>query len=305
MSYWPWILVTLLGAASVLLAAAARGQAPAAQRATQRRFDDLLRAGMGGDRWILAAIERMAERPALGLVSAVDQAEFELLVRRAGWADGWQGTASKAALWLAPVVMALAAVGVAYVLDKPTNQSLTLVFIGFTLGYLAPRRLLRLVAGRRQEAIARQMPLGVHLMRMLFDAGLSAEQALRVMHVEGRVILPHLATELGIALSRIGAGMDRAEALEEMAAPLDVPELTDTVAILKQITRTGGSVRDTLMKFATLMEERQEAALRERVGKLSAKMTVVMVAFLFPALMIFLAGPGFLALGKALADTAS
>lgn len=124
------------------------------------------------------------------------------------------------------------------------------------------------------------------------------------MHVEGRAILPHLATELGIALSRIGAGMDRAEALEEMAAPLDVPELNDTVAILKQVTRSGGSVRDTLMKFATLMEERQEAALRERVGKLSAKMTVVMVAFLFPALMIFLAGPGFLALGKALANTA-
>jgi Flp pilus assembly protein TadC len=179
-------------------------------------------------------------------------------------------------------------------------QVVTPVFIGFTLGFLAPRRWLRIAAARRQQAIAQEMPIAIHMLRMVFDAGLSTEHALRVLHDEGRVLMPNLAEELEVALHRINAGQDRADALDDMAAPLDVPDLTGTVAILKQVTRYGGSIRDSLMKFAQLIEERQQAALREQVGKLSTKMTVVMVVFLFPALMIFLAGPGFLALGRAL-----
>jgi tight adherence protein C len=48
------------------------------------------------------------------------------------------------------------------------------------------------------------------------------------------------------------------------------------------------------------MEERQLSALREYVNVLSGKMSVVMMVFLFPALLIFLAGPGFIALAKGL-----
>jgi tight adherence protein C len=85
-----------------------------------------------------------------------------------------------------------------------------------------------------------------------------------------------------------------------MAAPLDIPELSDTIAMLKQVTRYGGNIRNSLEEYTTLVEQRQVSELREYVSKLSAKMTVVMILFLFPALMIFLAGPGFIGLSKAL-----
>ena len=62
----------------------------------------------------------------------------------------------------------------------------------------------------------------------------------------------------------------------------------------------GGNIRETLVKFAQLIEERQLSALREYVNVLSGKMSVVMMVFLFPALLIFLAGPGFMALAKGL-----
>jgi tight adherence protein C len=70
--------------------------------------------------------------------------------------------------------------------------------------------------------------------------------------------------------------------------------------MLKQVTRYGGNIRDSLAEYTTLVEQRQVSELREYVSKLSAKMTVVMILFLFPALMIFLAGPGFMGLAKAL-----
>ena len=146
------------------------------------------------------------------------------------------------------------------------------------------------------------MPTAIHLLRMLFDAGLSTEHALRVMHEEGHVLMPNLSDEIAGTLQRIDAGHDRADALSEMAAPLEVAELTDTVAILKQVTRHGGNIRDSLTKFAQLIEDRQQSALREYVNQLSGKMSIVMMVFLFPALLIFLAGPGFLALARGLVN---
>jgi tight adherence protein C len=207
------------------------------------------------------------------------------------------------ASWSAPLlVMACAGAYMITAGDASAAQKLALVFIAFTLGFLLPRYVLRYRANARRNALSREMPTAIYLLRMLFDAGLSTEHALRVMHEEGRVLMPNLSEELAGTLQRIDAGHDRADALNDMAAPLEVAELTDTLAILKQVTRHGGNIRDSLAKFAQLMEERQQSALREYVNRLSAKMSVVMMLFLFPALLIFLAGPGFLALARGLAS---
>jgi len=119
---------------------------------------------------------------------------------------------------------------------------------------------------------------------------------------QGRELIPNIAHELRQVLVRIRAGQERGEALAEMATPLDVPELNDTVAMMKQVTRYGGNISESLANYAALLEQRQVAELREYVSKLSAKMSIVMMLFLFPALIIFLAGPGFMGLVNALKD---
>jgi tight adherence protein C len=162
------------------------------------------------------------------------------------------------------------------------------------------RRMLRWRAKQRQQAIRKEVITWLHLQRMLFDAGLSLEHTLQVIEQQARTLIPNLAVELEAVVKRIRAGQDRADALAEMAVPLEVPELNDTVAMLRQVTRQGGNVRDALIEYTKLIEQRQFSELREYVGKLSAKMTVVMVLFLFPALLIFVAGPGFVGLASAL-----
>lgn len=142
----------------------------------------------------------------------------------------------------------------------------------------------------------------LHMLRMLFDAGLSLEQTLRILHQEGGELIPEIAAELRIAVTRIAAGEDRADALQQMAEPLGVLELNDAVAVLKQATRYGGSLRESLARFAELIEERRMSGLREYVSKLSAKMTIVMILFMFPALLIFIAGPGMVTVMRALSE---
>ncbi|MGH8550454.1 MAG: type II secretion system F family protein [Methylococcales bacterium] len=277
----------------------------ASSRSSQRRFQSLLKAGLGqagaDENWFLPAMERMGGHSVvLRWMTTSDEQETTRLIRQAGWNFGIQRSLFYLFAWLSPLAAAAGALFYIIPAEIVGARAVAGVFIGFTAGFLLPRYILRYCAGARQKALSKEVPTAIHLLRMLFDAGLSIEHALWVLHSESKALLPELSPELAVVLNRINAGHDRVDALSDMANPLDVPELSDTVAILKQVTRHGGNVRDSLLQFARLMDERQQSALREYVSKLSAKMTVVMVVFLFPALMIFLAGPGFIALAKAL-----
>ena len=119
---------------------------------------------------------------------------------------------------------------------------------------------------------------------------------------EGRHILPELSFELRWVFGRVDAGLELALELREMAALLEVDDLTDCVSILDQLLRQGGGAMASLMSLKILLDDRRMTSLQEKVSKLSAKMSAVMVAFLFPALLIVLAGPGFVAIFKALGE---
>ena len=50
------------------------------------------------------------------------------------------------------------------------------------------------------------------------------------------------------------------------------------------------------------LDDRRMTRMEEYISKMSAKMSVVMMVFLFPALMIVLAGPSFVAISRAFAS---
>ncbi|MNY56891.1 hypothetical protein D3C86_1930170 [compost metagenome] len=54
----------------------------------------------------------------------------------------------------------------------------------------------------------------------------------------------------------------------------------------------------SLLALKQLLDDRRLTRLQEYISKMSAKMSVVMMLFLFPALLIVLAGPGFTALAR-------
>jgi tight adherence protein C len=223
-------------------------------------------------------------------------------LRRAGLATSSGMHLMKLASFLVPLLGAALGVGLGLVREMQGHQLWAAGFAGFVLGYLTPPRVVGVLAARRQKRIREEMVPMLHMLRMLFDAGLSLEQTLRILHQEGGELIPEIAAELRIAVTRIAAGEDRADALQQMAEPLGVLELNDAVAVLKQATRYGGSLRESLARFAELIEERRMSGLREYVSKLSAKMTIVMILFMFPALLIFIAGPGMVTVMRALSE---
>ncbi len=208
------------------------------------------------------------------------------------------------------VVLPLAAVGLAVMQfvagrigDESTGTALLYGIAVVIAGLLAPRWWLRSKAKSRQAALRSEVPMLIHLLALLFDAGLSLRQALATITHEGDMVLPHTAKELGVVLRQLETGAEVAEVIRDTSRVLEVTELSSVLSVLQQVDRYGGELRAPLMDALELVEKRRELTLREQVSALAGKMTVVMVLFFFPALLIFVAGPAFLAIMAALGST--
>lgn len=215
---------------------------------------------------------------------------------------GWRRPALRARFFAAqlglPLAVFVVLVARALLLDSVSFNPLA-TLIAVALSFLVPKRLLVRAVEKRRRLLADEVSTMLPLLRMFFEVGMTVEQALRILMTEGEMIVPELARELRVVMQRVDGGMELSDELQLMSELLQVPELEDTVGILRQLLRQGGGALASLRSLKELMDERRMTALQEHVSKLSAKMSGVMVAFLLPALLIVLAGPGFIAVMKA------
>lgn len=186
--------------------------------------------------------------------------------------------------------------------ESDSSMFWLIMLFALGIGYLIPKRILVKAAKARQERLAVEVSTMIPLLRMLFEVGMTVEQSLRVLVNGGEKILPELTIELKHILLRVDAGLELGEELRNTAFLMQVDELTDTFTILEQLIHQGGGGMSSLLSLKELIDDRRMTTLQERVSKMSAKMSIVMMVFLFPALLIILAGPGFIAIIQALGD---
>jgi len=248
--------------------------------------------GKDGSGWL----ENLGQRL---LARRKDTDEVKLLLARAGWKRRTDLAVFYAVQTLLPILAGIAS-SYAFWVDGIGPRDWANGFIACATAWLLPKRFVAYLATARQKRVAEQTLIMVHLLRVLLSTGLSVEQSLRSLVVDTRALLPDVAIELSTLLRRIDIGEDIAFAMRDMARCMDVPELTDLSMILEQTWRMGGNVMKSLSDLSTLMDERRQTSLKEKVSKLSGQMTIVMMVFLFPALLVFLAAPGFLAIARSM-----
>ncbi|ANQ28636.1 type II secretion system protein [Vibrio natriegens] len=170
----------------------------------------------------------------------------------------------------------------------------------FILGSILTLQWLKSNARQRAKIIDEEMLITVHLMAILWQVGLSLESLLRTYHQEASKLTPEINKEIAIILARIGAGQSRETALSDVAAISLSVGLQDLLTMLSQYSSTGGELQNSFQALAHTLQERKRTDLQEKVSKMSGKISFTMMAFLFPALFIVLAGPATLALISAL-----
>lgn len=185
-----------------------------------------------------------------------------------------------AALWLHPV-------GV---------KGLCELLAALALGVLLPKFVLHSWAERLRRRATDELPLLIDLLRLLQGVGFSMDQSLQTIAERFPTVLPVLGRELRDANTAYMHGRPRDLSLRRLAESFDNDDLRSLVQIIVQVHEHGGAVQEPLRQFAERLREQRKMTMKEKTGKLSVKMTVVMMLTLLPALMLVLAGPAVVSL---------
>lgn len=164
--------------------------------------------------------------------------------------------------------------------------------LGLTLtGLMGPEWYLRWKASKRTDQCRKGFPDMMDLMTACVEAGLGMDAALvRVGHeLGGRY--PALKQNLDIMNLEIRAGRERNEAMINFAERLNLDEAKALAVMLKQAEEMGSSVAQALRTFSDDMRHKRMMKAEEKAAALSAKLTVPLIVFIFPTIMIMLMLP--------------
>ncbi|MFC6336809.1 type II secretion system protein F [Pseudomonas sp. CCM 7891] len=234
--------------------------------------------------------------------SISQDSETQTLLNRVGWRKSSQRSMFAACQVGVPIVLSGLAILTQELFFQKVESPWIVPLIALGVGYLLPKRILARAAKTRQQEIALEVSTFIPLLRILFESGMAVEQSLRVLSTQSQRLLPVLTAELRLILIRVDSGLDLGEELGKTAKLLVVDEFTDTTVILQQLLHQGGGAMKSLLALKQLLDDRRLTRLQEYISKLSAKMSVVMMLFLFPALLIVLGGPAFIAIARSLSN---
>lgn len=169
--------------------------------------------------------------------------------------------------------------------------SYTLLFIPFAAGYYLPQLVLEQRLAYRKQQIFRELPNTLDLLMVCLKAGLGFDAALYRVCMELKDIAPVLAEEFGIYFLEVKSGLSRATALENLTRRNPSRSLKNIVTVLVQSATGGTDMVQALNIHTDAMRTRRRQAAEEQGAKLSTKLTLPLVLFILPAMMLILLGP--------------
>lgn len=189
--------------------------------------------------------------------------------------------------------------------EQHTGRTFVIILAGaFVIGFMSPKWVLGRFAATRRDRVNQELPLFIDLLRLLQGVGLSLDQSLQIMAADFSHVLRVLGYELNLANNQYSRGRSREHSLQRFATLHKNENLRGLVSLLVQVDKHGGAVQEPLRIFSDRLREHRRSEMKEKIGKITVKMTAVMVSTLLPALLIVTAGPGFIAIFRALGAVA-
>ncbi|WP_434030215.1 type II secretion system F family protein [[Pseudomonas] boreopolis] len=221
--------------------------------------------------------------------------EDRLLLEQVGW-NTRNGMAAFLGLRL---LLAFLLLLLALLFLQPSGiRAFIVALAALAAGVLLPKLVLRSWAARLRKRASDELPLLIDLLRLLQGVGFSVDQSLQMLGDKLRGALPLLGRELNEANTAYTRGRSRAQSLRRIGESFGNEDLHSLVQMLVQVHQHGGAMQEPLRQFGMRLREQRRMQLKEKVGKLSVKMTMVMMLTLLPALMLVLGGPALLVLAN-------
>lgn len=164
------------------------------------------------------------------------------------------------------------------------------------VGSLLPRFLLDRLVRRRQSAIRLSLPDALDLLVICTNAGLALNAALERVADEMELVAPELADELKLTSSELKLSSDIERVLGGLAERCGTEGMRSLVNTFLQARQYGTAITQALRILAKTERTARMLRLEEAAAKLSVKMTLPMMLFILPTVLIVVAGPAILSL---------
>lgn len=191
----------------------------------------------------------------------------------------------------AAIIAVCMLIGLSILSNFPTDRWLLFCAFGFLMGYTLPSLLVRRLAQRYVDRIARDLPDALDLMLVCVEAGQSLDQSLTRVARSMKRIHPELAERFAATSEALKAGEDRADAFARLAYVTDNLDLQSFAAVVLQASSMGTPISDTFRIYAEEQRERRFSRIEEKANMLPTKMTLGTMVFTVPSLLLLLLTP--------------
>ncbi len=282
----------------LLLAAATVGALLGAQELRRRALLARLQGILGAE---VVESQFVASQTLQWIGSKIPGASDEGVQIALAKAGFFQSSASH--IFVALRLIATIVVFLSIVLTAHTIGATTLILAAF-LAFFCSRAfviLLKLRAERRERLLRRELPSVVDLLMMVLNSGISIDQSLRYVAGMLEQTAPLSASVLERYVFDIDSAIPFESAFERMGQRFGINEGYDLAHLIRQSLLQGGEIVASLESFGTELADKRVAIAREQIGRKSVLLTLAMLAFFMPVLMISLGGPAVSEIMKTLA----
>jgi tight adherence protein C len=193
------------------------------------------------------------------------------------------------------VVRLMSALGgglIAFLLAMMASGAVALVPLFAWAGYIAPVRYLAWRRRRRQDAVHRELPQLVSMIRAFTVAGMPLERALHVLSANAQPDSV-LRQEIRLALGRYGLGSNIEQALQEIGPRTGIDDVATFVGALAQSKRIGGGLEPTLRDQELMVRLNQRNRSTAQAAQVSTKLLAVLGGIYMPEFVILIMVPLF------------
>jgi len=241
-------------------------------------------ADVGGIAWLLPF-----ERILVG--GGKDREEISQALRAAGH-YGAEAVLVFGGLRFAATILAI--VGTALALWLTGHWAGMLRFLPLAAGgvtYVGAKFALQWRASVRQRRVGAELPFVLDLMLLMLESGVSLDQCFRSMTQANGGAIPLVQQSIRLLVEDIQRGMPYDQVFDRWADRLGVGGARELAAMFKQTMLHGTELGLALREFVREFADKRVSSVRESIGRKTTQMTVVMIAFLMPALFIVLCSP--------------
>ncbi len=183
-------------------------------------------------------------------------------------------------------------------LEQPYEfpMSFAVALIACAVAFFLPNIWVWNKATNRKLGLEQPLPDAIDLLVTCVEAGLSLDAALARVAQEMELVAPLLASELKQTMLEIQAGVKRADAFHRLSHRTGVEDLKSLSAMIIQTEMFGTSVSRALRVHSEGMRTKRMQHAEEKAAMVSVKMTVPLIFFILPSLMVVVMGPAALML---------